>query len=344
MNRDVKGEGHIRPHVRRSTVRLSSAHTRTSPRIDAHLYQAEIPDMVVDSVVDVETPTSKGSSCAPGKSSTEIRPGQLSALENCIWSPSVTNEGEVDRFLLFGRNLVEQSSEEQPGCALNSGFQWQLLAGADKSIVANEADEVALEFLHKHAGDVSRAEFFVASEVCAGTGYRSQQVLEVNRREIQQLSSWQAAYTKRLEPLGTLESRSVSQPHGYGYPTELVRRTIESPTEDEEDEQEEHEQEEYEEVDEEEEVEDDGESDGVEDCATGIIPAVHQGQDWDRSRRGADRMALRNRWKVLQERVRDIQCRKRDNKATLRECVEVLTEAASLPPPEQSPGGGYKMH
>lgn len=42
----------------------------------------------------------------------------------------------------------------------------------------------------------------------------------------------------------------------------------------------------------------------------------------------------------MQERVRDIRyARKPCRKPTLEECVAILDEAASLPPPEQAPGG-----
>lgn len=63
-----------------------------------------------------------------------------------------------------------------------------------------------------------------------------------------------------------------------------------------------------------------------------------------RSKRGADRAAFKSRWKMVQERVRDIRhARKPSPKPTLEECVAILDEAASLPPPEQAPGGEH-MH
>ena len=59
-----------------------------------------------------------------------------------------------------------------------------------------------------------------------------------------------------------------------------------------------------------------------------------------RSKRGADRAAFKTRWRAVQERVRDIRyARKPCRKPTLEECVAILDEAASLPPPEQAPGG-----
>lgn len=59
-----------------------------------------------------------------------------------------------------------------------------------------------------------------------------------------------------------------------------------------------------------------------------------------RSKRGADRAAFKTRWKAVRERVRDIRySRKPCRKPTLEECVAILDEAASLPPPEQAPGG-----
>lgn len=61
-----------------------------------------------------------------------------------------------------------------------------------------------------------------------------------------------------------------------------------------------------------------------------------------RSRRGADRAAFKNRWNAVQERVRDIRQSRKREKPTLEECVAILEEAASLPPPEQAPGGENK--
>lgn len=58
-----------------------------------------------------------------------------------------------------------------------------------------------------------------------------------------------------------------------------------------------------------------------------------------RSRRGTDRAAFKNRWNVLQERIRDIRHSRKREKPTLADCVAILDEAASLPPPEQAPGG-----
>lgn len=59
-----------------------------------------------------------------------------------------------------------------------------------------------------------------------------------------------------------------------------------------------------------------------------------------RSRRGADRAAFKNRWNAVQERVHRIcHTRKHSPKPSLDECVAILDEAASLPSPEQAPGG-----
>lgn len=59
-----------------------------------------------------------------------------------------------------------------------------------------------------------------------------------------------------------------------------------------------------------------------------------------RSRRGADRAAFKNRWNTVQERVHRIcHTRKHSPKPSLEECVAILDEAASLPSPEQAPGG-----
>ena len=61
-----------------------------------------------------------------------------------------------------------------------------------------------------------------------------------------------------------------------------------------------------------------------------------------RTRRGADRAAFKNRWNAVQERVRGIRnTRKPSPKPTLEECVAILDEAASLPRPEEAPGGVY---
>lgn len=64
-----------------------------------------------------------------------------------------------------------------------------------------------------------------------------------------------------------------------------------------------------------------------------------------RSKRGADRAAFKNRWKAVQDRVRSIcNTRKPSPKPSLEACVAILDEAASLPPPEQAPGGAWVPH
>lgn len=49
----------------------------------------------------------------------------------------------------------------------SDSFNWR--TGAN-SVIPNESDEIALEFLYKHAGDVQRAEFHVATQVSSGAG------------------------------------------------------------------------------------------------------------------------------------------------------------------------------
>ena len=74
----------------------------------------------------------------------------------------------VDHFLVFGRNLLEQSSGETLGGYDSDSFNWS--TGANNALSANESDEAALEFLFKHAGDVSRAEFHMTTQVSSGAG------------------------------------------------------------------------------------------------------------------------------------------------------------------------------
>lgn len=81
----------------------------------------------------------------------------------------------VDRFLLFGRNLLEQSTGENLGDYDSDTFNWR--GGANNALTANESDEAALEFLYKHAGNVSRAEFHVATHVSSGAGDRKCTIL-----------------------------------------------------------------------------------------------------------------------------------------------------------------------
>lgn len=81
----------------------------------------------------------------------------------------------MDRFLLFGRNLLQQSSGEAVGGYGSDVFKWR--NGANNSLAPDESDEVALEFLHKHAGDLSRAQFHMTSQVSGGAGAK-----EVARR------------------------------------------------------------------------------------------------------------------------------------------------------------------
>lgn len=82
----------------------------------------------------------------------------------------------MDRFLLFGRNLLEQSSDEVVGGYDSDRFQWRSSGGS--GLVPNEADEVALGFLYKHACDVGRAEFHVATQVSSGAGEEFSVLLE----------------------------------------------------------------------------------------------------------------------------------------------------------------------
>lgn len=82
---------------------------------------------------------------------------------------------KVDRFLLFGRNLLEQSSGEAPGGYDSDAFDWR--SGANNSLTPNESDEVALEFLHKHAGDLRRAQFHLTTQVSGGAGERHRAIL-----------------------------------------------------------------------------------------------------------------------------------------------------------------------
>lgn len=76
----------------------------------------------------------------------------------------------VDRFLLFGRNLLEQSSGEPLGEYDSDAFTWR--SGANNSLPPNESDEMALEFLHKHAGDRRRAQFHLTTQVSGGASKR----------------------------------------------------------------------------------------------------------------------------------------------------------------------------
>lgn len=67
------------------------------------------------------------------------------------------------------------------------------------------------------------------SPVCIGV--RSLEVSEAKRGPPQQLSSWQSSYTKRLDALGFFESSDLG---GYTYPSELVRKSVEPSSEEDE--------------------------------------------------------------------------------------------------------------
>lgn len=60
---------------------------------------------------------------------------------------------------------------------------------------------------------------------------RSLEVSEAKRGPPQQLASWQAAYTKRFSALGFFES---SEAAGYTYPSELVRKNVETSSDEDE--------------------------------------------------------------------------------------------------------------
>lgn len=74
----------------------------------------------------------------------------------------------VDRFLVFGRNLLEQSSGETLGGCESGVFNWR--SGPNNSVAPNESDETALEFLHKHSCDLRRAQFHVTTQLSGGSG------------------------------------------------------------------------------------------------------------------------------------------------------------------------------
>lgn len=57
------------------------------------------------------------------------------------------------------------------------------------------------------------------------TAARSLEVSEAKRGPPQQLASWQSAYAKRFSALGFFES---SEAGGYAYPSELVRKNMET--------------------------------------------------------------------------------------------------------------------
>lgn len=60
---------------------------------------------------------------------------------------------------------------------------------------------------------------------------RSLEVSEARRGPPQQLASWQSAYTKRFSALGFFES---SEAGGYTYPSELVRKNVETSSDEDE--------------------------------------------------------------------------------------------------------------
>lgn len=62
-------------------------------------------------------------------------------------------------------------------------------------------------------------------------GVRSLEVSEAKRGPPQQLLSWQSAYSKRLDALGLFESADFG---GYVYPSELVRRSMDPSSEEDE--------------------------------------------------------------------------------------------------------------
>lgn len=65
----------------------------------------------------------------------------------------------------------------------------------------------------------------------AFVGARSLEVSEAKRGPPQQLASWQSAYTKRFRALGFFES---SEAGGYTYPSELVRKNVETSSDEDE--------------------------------------------------------------------------------------------------------------
>lgn len=64
--------------------------------------------------------------------------------------------------------MLEQSSHGNVGVYDSDTFHWR--SGTRNGLIPNESDEAALEFLHKHEGDVNRAEFHVATQVGSGAG------------------------------------------------------------------------------------------------------------------------------------------------------------------------------
>lgn len=65
---------------------------------------------------------------------------------------------------------MEQSSGEVLGGYDSGVFNWR--SGPNNAVAPNESDEAALEFLHKHGCDLSRAQFHVTTQLSGGSGER----------------------------------------------------------------------------------------------------------------------------------------------------------------------------
>lgn len=48
----------------------------------------------------------------------------------------------------------------------------------------------------------------------------------------QQLAAWQSGYSRRVDALGSFEAGDSSQPSGYAYPLELIRKDVDLPSDD----------------------------------------------------------------------------------------------------------------
>ncbi|KAG5175603.1 PLU-1-like protein-domain-containing protein [Tribonema minus] len=255
MDTGEDGPAHVYPYV--------------PPRIDAAFYQARIPDLipgVVDDplakVVAAKASNSEGKmktrkknisfttgSARPSPAPTpvpkpvpDLREGQQTPTDGRVWSPAAVDPTDVDAFLIFTRNLLQQTSypSEHPE---EPGFSWM----EGDHLVPCEDDEqastalhclhshggdvrlaqFALHCLHSHGGDVRLAQFVVATQL----GVDSEDALEEQKQgalktPVMQLSKWQLMYRQRGAPLGRLHCSADPKhfPSAYAYPAELVRQ------------------------------------------------------------------------------------------------------------------------
>ncbi len=150
----------------------------------------------------------------PAMPSDSMRPGQVHLDEYEVWNPALAGN-DIDNFLSYCRRLAVQA--EGGGfetCVVGRGGSVVSYRNPDedgegdtsaelKASQPLESDEVQLNWLKVHGGDVENACLHSAALVSCGTAQRSLDIEEhyIGNPRLQ-MGSWQARRLRRFAPLG----------------------------------------------------------------------------------------------------------------------------------------------